>query len=326
MWTQVNSIIDSHQKFLLTTHVNPDGDGIGSELALAIHLKSLGKEVLIINSHPIPTRYRFMDGENEIKVYQANRDLKTINDSEVIFILDTDVLDRLGVLGERVKSSPALKVCIDHHLGSEHDSFDLIVADEDASAVGEMIYRLIKSRGAGLSLRIAESLYISIMTDTGSFRFTSTTPGAHIAVADFIAAGVRPPEIYSKVYERSSAAWMRMLGQILAEMNFECEERLAWFKVTHEMLGSHLVSLEEAKEFLDFPRLVEKVEVILFFMEAEEVGKIKVSVRSKGRVAINGLAVQFGGGGHQYASGITIEGTIDEVVKKVLTEAKKLFS
>ena len=324
MWTKVNRIIDRCQRFLLTTHINPDGDGLGSELALAAYLKSLGKEATIINSHRTPPTYRFLDVEEEIRVYRSERDSDYICNSDVIFILDSGSLDRLGDLRESIGSSPALKVCIDHHVGPQ-DKFDLIVSDEDACSVGEMIYHLIKSREGQLSLRIAKSLYVSILTDTGSFRFSNTNPRAHRAAADLIAAGVRPQEIYQKVYEVGSAPWIRLLGRVLGEINFECEERIAWFKITQDILLSSGVSLEEAKDFVDFPRLVGKVEVILLFLETED-GKIKVSIRSKGRVAINNLAVRFGGGGHPFASGITlVDRQIEGVVEEIVGETKKLF-
>jgi phosphoesterase RecJ-like protein len=325
MWTKVNEIIDSHRKFLLTTHISPDGDGIGSEVALAAHLRSLGKDASIINSHPIPSRYSFLDAEGEIKVYRPEVDLKTIHDRDVIFILDNSVMERLGTMSEDIKRSLAVKVCIDHHVGSAHNnSFDVTVSDENASAVGEMVYSLIKSRTDRLSLKIAESLYVSIMTDTGSFRFSNTNPGAHVVAADLIASGVRPQEIYRKVYECSSEGWIKLLGRLLAGMAFECGGQMAWFKVTDEMLKAYRVSLEEAKEFIDFPRLVDGVEVIILFIEAED-GKVKVSVRSKGRLPINSLAARFGGGGHIYAAGMIVEGEMEGVTREVVEEAKKLF-
>ncbi|MDZ7343869.1 MAG: DHHA1 domain-containing protein, partial [candidate division KSB1 bacterium] len=192
------------------------------------------------------------------------------------------------------------------------------------SSTGEIIYELLTGLKARLHGKMIDALYAAVLTDTGSFRFSNTTIRAHQIAADLIARGVKPHGIYQEVYERQPAHKMMLLGKILCNLNFAKDGRLVWFVVTQEMMRATGTQPRDTEGFADFPRSIEGVELCLMFMETED-HKVKISFRSKGLV-INGLANRFGGGGHPFASGALIEGSIQDVVPQVLNEAKALFT
>lgn len=320
---QIKSIITSNKKFILTTHVNPDGDGIGSEIALATYLRYLGKEVMIYNHSETPGNYEFLDPLGDIQLYKPEQHEQSVRESDAVFILDISDWKRLRDLGELLRNLDIPKICIDHH--PLNQSFvDLDVIYPPASSTGELIYEVLMHLGANLRGKIAEGLYTALLTDTGSFRYSNTTPEAHRVVAELLAAGVNPNQIYQNVYENQPPNKMRLLAYILNNLKFEKDGRLVWFVITQDTLKATNTQPYDTEGFADFPRTISGVEICLMFLETKE-GKTKISFRSKGRVVINGLANQFGGGGHQFAAGALVDGALKEVVPQVIEEAKALF-
>ncbi len=310
----------THRSFVLTTHVNPDGDAIGSEMALAGWLLSAGKSVSIINHSATPEVYRFLDPGAMIRQFDDARDAGTIADAEVIVVLDANQPERLRSMQARVLQSKARKVCIDHHL-EPHPFADDYLIDDDATSTGEILYRLLsKLNGGRLPARVAEALYCAIMTDSGSFRFPRVDAEVHRIVADLIECGADPVRIYSEVFERWSGGRIHLLGEMLAGLKTEARGRLAYVSITREMLERTGTNEDDTDNFTVYPMSVRGVQAGILFLELDHA--VKISFRSKGELPINMLAKQFGGNGHKNAAGAHVEGMpFQQVVSRVLAAA-----
>jgi phosphoesterase RecJ-like protein len=315
----------TRRRFVLTTHLNPDGDGIGSEVALAAWLRSRGKEARVINHSPLPAVYRFLDPAGTIAQFNPLRDGAAIAGADVIVVLDTNHPDRLQSMKEAVLGSPALKVCIDHHLDTDPFASPALI-DENATSTGEILYRLLFREGdEPLTAEIATGLYCAIMTDTGSFRYPRTGPLTHTIVSRLIACGADPVRIYSEVYERWSAGRIHLLGEVLAGLRTEFGGRLAHVTITRQMLLRTGTSEEDTDNFTTYPMSVEGVRVGILFLEVE--GGVKISFRSRGMIPINALAMEFGGNGHKNAAGARVAGgETGDVRSRVLSAARKYIT
>ena len=320
---QLKKLIFKHQNFVLTTHVNPDGDGLGSEMAFYHYLKSLGKNVAIWNHDPIPKNYSFLDTGGVVEIFGEKRHRNRLKEIEVVFVLDISDLYRLKAFGEWLSQRKLPVICVDHHPDGENFySLDFIFTE--ASSTGEIVYDILKALDAPLTIPIAEALYTAILTDTGSFRFSNTTPKAHRIVAEFIENGINFRSIYEQVYEKESPEKIKLLGITLLNLNFEYQRKLAWFKITQEMLQEFGLNPQDTDGFSDFPRRIDGVEISLMFVQVSE-KRTKVSFRSKGNIAINGLAKEMGGGGHPFASGAMVMKPLNETINIVLKKSGALF-
>lgn len=312
-----------HQNFLVTTHINADGDGIGSELGLTRFLRDLGKNVTVLNSTATPRNYRFLDSCGEIRIFDPSTAVQEYQSAEVIFILDINKWERLGPMTDFVRHHSALKVCIDHHpLCGTFADVNLVC--EDACASGELVLELIRATNVPLTAQIAEPLYASILTDTGAFRFPNTTEKTHLAAAQLLSTGIDSSYIYEEIYERCSHARVRLLGETLSNLEYLHSGRLAWMMITQPMIRQAGAETEEIEGFADLARGIRKVEASFLFIELPD-GKVKVSLRSKGDVDVNKFASKFGGGGHRHASGILMDGPVAIAVNRVLQESASLF-
>ena len=320
---QIQEVLDHGKKFVLTTHVNPDGDGLGSEIAFAEYLQQSGKQVHIFNHSATPENYAFLDPQGEIELFTTEKHAGLVRACDAVFILDISDWKRLRDLGTLLQALPVRKICIDHH-PRDNAFVDLDVIYPPASSTGEMMHELLTQLGARIAGRLAQALYTAVMTDTGGFRFSNTSVGAFQAAAALVAAGVKPHELYQKVYENQPPQRMKLLAHSLSDLHDEKNGRLAWYVVTEEKLQSTNTGALDTEGFSDFPRTIAGVELSLMFLETQE-GKVKISFRSKGKYAINGLAARFGGGGHPYASGALVEGRMQDIVPSVVEEAKKMF-
>ncbi len=307
-------------RFVLTTHINPDGDGIGSEIALASWLRARGKDVRVINAGALPAVYRFLDPRGIVATFDPIRDAAALAGADVIVVLDTNHPDRLGSMKDAVLASPAVRVCIDHHLDPSPFASPLLI-DDNATSTGEILYRLLYTGGEERpSAEAAAGLYCAIMTDTGSFRYPRTGPATHEIAARLIACGADPVGIYAEVFERWSPGRIRLLGEVLAGLAVEYGGRLAHVTVTREMLSRTGTSEEDTENFTTYPMSVAGVRVGILFLEID--GGVKISFRSKGAIPINALATKFGGNGHRNAAGARVTGTdTAELRSRVLAAA-----
>ncbi|MCI0604138.1 bifunctional oligoribonuclease/PAP phosphatase NrnA [bacterium] len=317
---KTREVVLQHQSFLITTHIHPDGDGIGSELALARLLQGMGKTVEVVNSTPTPRKYRFLDPANVIRLFDSTGPLP---DAEVVFILDISRWERLGNMAQLIRNHPGIKICIDHHPVNGNFA-DVNLICEDACASGEIVLRFINFMGSELTAQIAEPLYASILTDTGAFRFPNTSSQTHAAAAQLLSTGIRSELIYDQIYERCSPARVKLLGCALTHLEYLHAGRLAWMAITQSMMEQTGVEVEEIEGFVDIARGIHSVEASLLFIELPQ-EKVKVSLRSRGNVDVNCFASRFGGGGHRHASGFLMEGALQTVIEWVLRESPALF-
>ncbi len=313
-------VIRDNTTFILTTHVNPDGDGLGSEIALAEWLIAAGKQAVILNHSPVPPLFRFLDPHSLIQTFEEGRDAPRIAGGQVILILDSNQPDRLRSMSTHVTAAKAVKVCIDHHL--EPAAFaDHYLIDDDATSTGEIIYRLLHAiHNPGISPLIAQALYCAIMTDTGSFRYPRVDAEIHRIVADLLECGADPVAIYGEVYERWSSGRIRLLGEMLAGLRTEAGGKLAHVAITQAMLERTGTTEEDSENFTNYPMSIAGVTAGILFIEMAK--GLKISFRSKGDIPINELAKEFGGNGHKNAAGTRIyEGTLVEIRDRVLKAA-----
>ncbi len=322
MWSEFKKIVDKYQHFVISTHMNPDGDGLGSEVALASLLKWLSKEATIVNTSETPKNYKFVDPEGEICYYPSQAANEAISRCQVLILLDCGSLNRMGELGGHFKKSHIYRVCIDHHLTVD-DDFDLAIVRQEAAATAMLIFDLIREMKGGVSEKEALALYTGIMRETGSFRFANTDPEVHRVAARLLELDLDPQKIYEEVYEKSSAARLRLIGHLLTELELAPGGRLAWITASRGLLDRFQVPEADMDGFIDFPRSLAGAEVVFFFIEQE--GQVKVSFRSKGSVDVNKLANSFGGGGHKNAAGAIVAGGLDEVKERVIEAAKRVL-
>lgn len=320
LFESCKKIVEEKQRFVLTTHVNPDGDGLGSEIALARYLQHRGKTVVILNHSTTPPNYQLLDPKKEIIQFQPDLHADLIREADAIFILDTNHLSRLRSLEPFVRETRAIKICIDHHLDKD-DTADLYLIDESATATGEIVYRLIQYlNGESIDPEIARALYTAIMTDTGSFRFPKTDPEIHRVAAHLIELGADPPTIFQEIYEKSTVNTLHLLGKALSNLKTACSGRVAYMVVTRQMFEETGTKEYETDNFIDFTMRIGGVQIGLLFNELED--GVKISFRSKGDIPVNKLAKEFGGNGHLNAAGARLfNARLEETIKAVLEKA-----
>lgn len=315
-------LLRSSSSVVLTTHVNPDGDGLGSQLALAEVLRARGRVVRIINHDAVPPPYRFLDPDGQtLERYEPARHDRFIQEASFIVVVDTNQLGRLGRMESAVESSPAPKAIIDHH--PDPGSFaSVVVVDTEASSTGELLYDLfVASEVLPLSAAGAAALYTAIMTDTGSFRFPKTDAGLHRVVAHLLDMGADPVSIYQHVYEEGPANRLQLLGEVLAGLQVHHEGRVCVFSVTRDMFRRTGTSEIDTDAFVPMTLTIGGVRIGLMLTELDDC--IKINFRSRGAIAVNRLAQHYGGNGHPNAAGARVHGaTIDALRQDVIARAR----
>jgi len=322
-WQGIRDFISTRENFIITTHVNPDGDAIGSEIAMSLYLQKCGKNVAILNSSPTPRFYRFLDPDNVIRIFDSDEDAIKFKWAHGCIVLDVSDWKRLRQVGKGLQKSDLPTVCIDHHVLSDNIG-EIQVVDEAASSTGEMLFDFFVDSEVTIDQDIANALYTCVLTDTGSFRFSNTTPHAHHVASALLERGADFRTIYRKVYESYSIGRMRLIGKVWSEMQFNFCNKLAWFVITQDMLREAGINQSEIEGFSELPRIVENVEVNLLFTELDN-GKIKVSLRSKGNISIHEVALKLNGGGHKFAAGAVIDGPLQVAKDRVLAEIRPIF-
>ena len=314
------TIIEANLRFVLTTHIDPDGDGLGTEVALAFYLQKQGKQATILNFSSTPQNYRFLEKIHPIIQFDPSQHLSIIENAEVIVVLDTNHPNRLGTMNPHIMASQAVRVCIDHH-PDPAEFAEVYMTDEDSTATGEIIYRLISYlTGRTIERDIAVALYTAIMTDTGSFRYPKTDAEIHKIVAHLIQLGADPVAVYEEVYERGSAKRLLLLGMALANLQITNNGKLAYIVLTRDMFESTGTDSEDTDAFVPYTMMIDGVQIGLMFSELSDT--IKINFRSKGDIWVNEMAKEFGGNGHKNAAGVRIpNGKLEDVVPQILEHA-----
>lgn len=288
-----------YQDFIISAHIQPEGDAIGSQLALARLLTKLGKKVRIVNADPVPEPLRFLPGTEAII---TTREKVGVAPAAAV-ILDCPSLERIGWVKDELGKAALINV--DHHVSNTNFGGENWV-DPQAASAGEMVYQLFQEAGVEIDEHTALCLYTAIMTDTGSFRFSNTTPQTHRIAADLLRFPVQPEQVYERIYEVRSLEEMELLGAVLHSLEKVCDGRAVIGHVTQEQFKQYGLGAESTDHFIDVIRMVEGAEIIAFLREMENGQGIKVSLRAKSKVDVNKLARNFGGGGHPAASGCRI--------------------
>jgi bifunctional oligoribonuclease and PAP phosphatase NrnA len=308
MIASINEEIARNRTFLITTHESPDGDAVGSTLALASYLQGLGKEVTLYYKDPLPDLYSFLPLADMV------RNAIPAGYYDVCFVLDIGEFSRAGRELAEFRGIGKF-INIDHHLHC--DRFGAInLIDSEASATGALIYRIIRGAGHEIDYATALCIYTAVITDTGSFRYSNANPEAFAIAADMVARGVNAWYVAEKLYESQPRQRLELLALALATLEISPRGDFAAITVTLDMYEKAGASAELTDGFVNYPRSIRGVEVAVFFREIKP-GLFKVGFRSKGKVNVSALAAAFGGGGHHNAAGCTVSGTFDELRRKV---------
>jgi phosphoesterase RecJ-like protein len=312
-------LIEEGERFAVLTHLNADGDGMGSSIALYAFLLQRGKQVRMIQNDPVPEAYGFLKLTDKVELFQPGEMGEFVEGADGVFVLDNGSMSRLGRLEPHVRSCRGVKVCIDHHETGD-DGWDLEVVDEKASATGEVLYGAFLTLGAELTPEMAEALYVSLVTDSGHFRFSKTRPETHRMAAALLEHGVRPERVYEHLYERQAEAELRLMGAGLARMRLAADGRIVWTQLDLE-LQRHLAALHlDTGPVVNALLALEGAGMAILLRELPD-GEVKVSLRSRGEVTVHELAGRHGGGGHQHAAGLVMEGPLEDAARRLLQEA-----
>ena len=310
------------RRVALSTHMNSDGDGCGSEIALARMLAQRGLDVRIVNPTPWPELFNFLLDEGVKN--ETPKGAKALDGIDLLVVLDISDVKRLGALTDTVRTLQVPKLVIDHHIASDDPAGNIILTDVSACATGELVYDLACVLNYEITPQVARALYAAILTDTGSFRYSNTSPRCHAIAAALLAQGVNPEENYIRIFASAPAGRVRLLAEVLQSLGVDEQAGLAWLSMKAGALEKYDVRQEDLDGIVEHARSIAGTRMAIFFRDLGY-GKVKISFRSTGDVDVNRFARGFGGGGHVKASGALVAGTLDEVRDRVVSEAKRFL-
>ena len=317
-WQKIHTIISGAERILLTTHENPDGDGLGCAAALYHYLKRQSKDVRIINHSAFPEEFQFLNQKQIFETHRPDEHAIWMGDVQLVIIFDVGDYHRLKSIRTVIERYSLPTINMDHHPLMDGDQFTYDIVDVNAAATGVLLYDYFQAIGElPLTKEIAEGIYTAIMTDTGSFRYTNTNTKCHAIAIECFKAGIDHVRIYQQVYESSSRERMRLLGDVLRNLRYEEGGELAWFTVSRSMLEEAGASKKDVEGFTDFVRTIRGVEVALMVYENGH-DSCRMNFRSKGKYVVNTIAQALGGGGHRFAAGAVIHEPIEKVLPLVL--------
>jgi phosphoesterase RecJ-like protein len=299
---QTAAAIRSRQRFVIVSHVRPDGDAVGSQMAMAHALRALGKDVRVVSRDLAPPPLQVFPGVSEIEIVDRVDD-----PGDAVIVMESGDLLRTGVAG----LEQGFVINIDHHVGNS--MFGAINwFDVSAAACGEMVFELVRELGVPLLHDIAVHLYVAILTDTGSFHHSNITPRTFEICRECVAAGVNPAVVARSVYDSNNLGRLKLMGAVLSRMQLASGGRLAIMSVDQELVTASAGTYEDTEGLINLPLTVREIQAVVFL---KEVGPLdwRVSMRSKGEVNINAVAREFGGGGHKNASGCSASGTLQQL-------------
>ncbi len=316
MWRDIKRVFKKHHRFVLTTHVHPDGDGIGSACALAELLLHQGKKVRFVCDSPLPLKFRFLDSRGLFEEYNPAEDYAS---EEVLVVVDAHRRERLGRVST-LADAGLVTVCIDHHPPEQAFAQHLAI-DPQACSAGAMVYSLFKECGMNLTLPAANGIYASVVCDTGRFSYSSTNRKAHKIADDCIKVGVNPDRIFSRLFQHLTLPQIKIFAQALLRMEMHLNHRVLVQEITRDdcnaLEGAMDLENLDLEYILEFDKLIEDAECIVLLRELEE-NKVRVSLRSTSDLDVNQLIRPLNGGGHSKAAGAIMSGTLPDVKQRVL--------
>jgi bifunctional oligoribonuclease and PAP phosphatase NrnA len=308
--------IHEGQSFLLTSHVRLDGDALGSELALYLMLRDLGKKAVVYNQDSTPEHYRFLPSARSIV-----HELGDIKQYDTAFILDCSELSRIGDQAEKFGKIKKL-INVDHHI-SNGGFCEIKLIDARASSTGELIFRLMKEMGIMMTSDICTNLYAAILTDTGGFRYSNTHEDALLAAGTLVEKGADPQWISENIYESDPPAKLKLLAKALETLSLDPQMKVGSLFVTQKMLQETGATMDHTDGFVDIPRAVKGIEISVLYTQFTD-NSFKISFRSKGKVNVEKIAKKFGGGGHMNAAACRMNGDIESIKFKIEQTIKEL--
>lgn len=322
-WTPLADLIETHDRFLVTTHVRPDGDALGSEVGMAGLLRQKGKDVRVVNSSHTPPRYDFLDPQGDFFEHfgSLSGDVDLATEREVAIILDLSAWSQLGDMADLIRGFKGPRVVIDHHV-SQDDLGALFLKDTSAEATGTLVVRAMKALGGTFTKEVATGLLTAIAMDTGWFHHPNTKPDTLRTVADLVEAGAPINEIYRELFERNSLGRLRLMGETLTGLKTFADGRVAYATVTRESVERSGAIPQDTEDLVDFTVSLKGVEVGMLFFEQPR-GGIKLSLRSRQGLDCAQLAGLFGGGGHRAAAGATLSDPLAESIERVLAAVQQ---
>src|SRR3954451_4189500 len=310
--TRIVDVIRSRRRFVLSSHSRPDGDSIGSQLAMLYALRALGKEATAINVDPAPPPLMAFPGVPDIRIAP-----EAAGDFDAAIIMECGDLARTGVSG----LDRFFVVNIDHHPGNT-DYGQINWFDASAAACGEMVFDVVKALGVPLSVQIATHIYLAILTDTGSVHYSSLSPRTFDICRECLEAGVDPVLVARNVYDSNNMGRLKLFGAVLSAMQIDQTGRIAIVYLDHEMARAAGGTYEDTEGLINLPLTVKEIQAVVFFKEHEG-ETYRVSMRPKGDIDIGAIAKEFGGGGHKNAAGCTVTGAIDALQKTFVEKMER---
>lgn len=321
--SNIKELLSTSKRIVIVPHKNPDGDAIGSSLALFLYLKKRDHTISIIAPNDYPDFLKWMPQEHTIIKYESQRDKSNtlIENADIIFTLDFNALHRVGEMEFPIQNSKAVKIMIDHHQ-QPHDYADIIYSDIKMSSTCEMIYHFIATLDDTnmIDKNIATCIYTGIMTDTGSFRFNSTTSKTHKVIAKLIDKGANNAAIHNEIYDTNSTARLQLLGRALSNLKIIPSLRTAYITLSQEELNSFDFKKGDTEGFVNYGLSIQNIQFAAIFIEHKQEGIIKISFRSKGEFSVNEFArTHFEGGGHTNAAGGKSHLSLNDTVEKFIS-------
>ena len=316
---EITKVLQKNNNFLITSHVNLDGDGIGSELAFYFILKKLNKNPIILNQDRLPKIYDFLPGSDKVHYLEDNCiDPKSI---DVGIVLDCSNVKRIGKTYEIFKNIKTI-INIDHHKSNEKFG-GLNYVDSSVSSVGEIIYEFINFVDSGLlDDKISTCLFTAIMTDTGSFRYSNVSSKTFGVASHLTSNGIKSHLIANNIYNKNTYSGLKLLGEALLTLEMDDSNYVSWLTITRKMLNNAKANDEEIEGIIDVATTLDNTEISILFRETKD-NKIKISFRSKGNFDVNKFAGKFKGGGHPNAAGCLCSGKMYKIKEKILSELFK---
>lgn len=315
-WSSFVQAVRAHERFLVTTHIRPDCDALGSALGLTAVLESLGKQVRLVTGFDTPPGFRFLDPRGKIQRIGSDVEIGELGDVEVLIVVDTSAWAQLGDMGDVIRATRAKKIVLDHHqsgddLGAEE------FRDTSAEAAGRLVFEAAKQLGATLDAEIASLLFVALATDTGWFRFASTTAATYRLASRLTEAGAVPDRLYQQLYEQDTLARLQLVGRVLARATAEMDGRLIYTWIERADFEATGALASDSEDLINMTLAVAGTEVAVILVEQAS-GGFKISFRSRCGLDCSELAKQFGGGGHKKAAGAFVGESLADARTKVL--------
>ena len=323
-FTQIDKIIQSSKKIVLSTHEKPDADGLGSAIAFYYYLKAINKDVRIIQPSQFPKDCEMINPENIVDTFSEN-DISWIKSCDLLILFDVGHYKRSKEVSKIAIDNNIDIVSIDHHKNDNTDIFKAFMIDIKAPATGLLVWRYLKNVNLinPWDIKISNALYSALMTDTGSFRYNNTTSESHDMASELIGFGVKPYDIYVSIYERRSLSQLRLFSYVIDNLKFNLDSRICYAIISQQTLKKIDSNIEDVDGFTEFLRSIENVEVSFLIIEQLD-GSYRISFRSKGKYSINDVAGTLGGGGHAFAAGSKVSNSnVLEIEEKIVNLLKE---